>query len=157
MSVTVRPVARADIARVLALWTALNENGADADARWRMAPGADALMLRWAPEIWLLREPFPQGWVAERDGELVGFLEGQPLHTSPVLEQPRTALIANLYVDPSARRQGVGRTLVETFARAAASAGHPALEVGTLTADERAVAFWRGLGFGDWRVVLRRE
>ena len=36
-------------------------------------------------------------------------------------------------------------------------AGVDAVEVGTLALDDRAVAFWSAVGFGPWRVTLRRD
>lgn len=72
-----------------------------------------------------------------------------------MLELPPTLVITDAVVDAEHRRAGIGRALVDAVRRLADQQGFPALEVGTLTLDGRAVGFWRSMGFGDWRVTLR--
>jgi len=56
---------------------------------------------------------------------------------------------AHLHVDllPHVQGRGLGRVLVDTWGRAAAEAGAPALHVGMLTANAPARAFYDALGF----------
>ncbi|MBW1878669.1 MAG: GNAT family N-acetyltransferase [Deltaproteobacteria bacterium] len=156
MEPTIRAVERRDLKRAVEMWAALMENGETHDPRWKLADGARDSMRRWAEELWLVYEPFPHAWVADVDGGLVGWLDGHPSNPSPVLDLPLGATIGNLWVEPAWRRRGVGRRLVETFIAHATAAGCTDIEVGTLTRDTGAVAFWRDLGFGDWLLVLRR-
>jgi ribosomal protein S18 acetylase RimI-like enzyme len=51
----------------------------------------------------------------------------------------------------------VGRALVAQARAHARAEGIDSIEVGTLALDERAVSFWRSMGFGDWRVTLRSD
>ena len=74
----------------------------------------------------------------------------------PVLDSPPTAVITDAYVSPDHRRGGVGRALFDGVIAWATRRGVGQLEVGTLARDVRAVAFWRDLGFGEWRVNLAR-
>lgn len=152
----VRPAERRDLPRILDLWEQLMDNGHARDGRWTPSAEARGVMESWASDLWLPRDPFPLGWVAD-DGGVVAYLDGHPTFSSPVMSGPRTATIGNLWVDPAWRRRGVGRALVDAFVAAASEAGYPVIEVGTLTLDTRAVAFWRAMGFGDWRVTLRRD
>ena len=82
---------------------------------------------------------------------------GFPVSHSPVFSLPSTARIGDLYVAASHRRRHIGRELVDAFVAAARASGRPRIEVGTLTRDPRAVAFWRALGFEDWQVTLERR
>lgn len=80
-------------------------------------------------------------WVAERGGEIIGHVA---LHArsssavltlaSEVLKQPtlRLAVVARLLVSPGARREGVGRSLLDTAAHNAVGRGlWPILDVAT--------------------------
>ena len=158
---TVRPAERSDVPRILDLWEALMANGQQRDDRWVPSEGARHVMEDWGPDLWLPKEPFPHAWVAEADrpegARVVAWLDGHPSFSSPVLAGPRMATIGNLWVEPAWRRRGFGRALVEAFVDAATRGGCHAIEVGTLTHDARAVGFWHAMGFGDWRVTLRRD
>jgi ribosomal protein S18 acetylase RimI-like enzyme len=75
--------------------------------------------------------------VLERSGRVAGF--------SVVLRLAAgVAELDGLFVEPEFMRQGVGRLLVEDAARAARAAGLRRIEV---TANPRAVGFYRRLGF----------
>jgi len=156
MEPRIRVVERRDLKRAVEMWAALMEHGETCDPRWKLAEGARDSMRRWAEELWLGVDPFPHAWVADADGELVGWLDGHPSNPSPVLDLPFGATIGNLWVAPAWRRRGIGRRLVEAFVGRAAAAGYADIEVGTLARDTSAVAFWRSQGFGDWLVILRQ-
>ena len=76
----------------------------------------------------------------EREGELRGFALGHP-------EPPDLARVITLDVHPSARREGLGRTLLESLLARLAAAGaiRAVLEVDVRNAG--AIAFYRSLGF----------
>ena len=83
----------------------------------------------------------------EESGEkLRGFVLGYP-------DPPDVARVITLDVHPSARREGLGRRLLETLlARlAAAGAGRAVLEVDVR--NEGAIAFYRSLGFRRTRRI----
>jgi GNAT superfamily N-acetyltransferase len=65
-------------------------------------------------------------------------------------------VITDASVTAAHRRAGIGRQLFHDIEQWAHTLGADNLEVGTLALDERAVAFWRSLGFEDWRVTLAR-
>ncbi len=153
---TFRPLASADIEPVLDLWEALLANGEAADGRFAPAPDARSVMRPWMRETWTRSKPFPHGWVAERDSALVGMLSGFPVSRLPVLHDPLTAQIGDLFVAESARGSGVGSGLVSAFVSAATASGFERIEVNTLMRDERAVNFWKSQGFTDWMVRLSR-
>ncbi|NCG21305.1 MAG: GNAT family N-acetyltransferase [Rhodobacterales bacterium] len=153
--VTLRPLERKDLEAVLDMVIALNNNGTQIDPRYRMAQDGRAVMRQHMLDRWFaMFHPFPVGWVAQAENGLVGFLSGGVLQQNYIIERPPTALIGDLWVSPNHRRPGLGRRLVERYLEAAAKAGFDQVEVGTLTRDKRAVAFWRSLGFSDWRTSL---
>jgi GNAT superfamily N-acetyltransferase len=155
--VSLRALEPFDIPAVKEMWRQLMEAGATADPRFKPASDAMDAVDAYARDVWLRRFPFPHGWVAQADARLVAFVLGLPLHMLPVLNRPQTSVITDIWVDPEWRRLGLGRRLVERFVGASRDAGYPVFEVRTLQADGRAIAFWRGVGFGDWMVRLSRE
>lgn len=62
---------------------------------------------------------------------------------------PATAHIAQLVVDPAARRRGLGRKLVQAARAAAAAAGLGQMTLLVAASNERAGALYGGLGFVD--------
>ena len=152
----IRPAEKSELEALLDLWEALMANGEAAEPRFHVSSEARQHMRGWAQSTWFERHPFARVWVASTP-ELVGFVHGFPRSALPVLDVEPTVRIGDLFVRPSARGQGVGRALVEHLLGAATRAGFPRAEVGTLTADSRARAFWTTLGFGDLMVTLTRE
>jgi GNAT superfamily N-acetyltransferase len=131
-------------------------NGSSVEPRWTVASTADAWMSGWARDVFLAKTPFPHGHVYEDDDGVAGFVSGFPDAGSPVLDEPKGLRIGDVFVAERARRQGVGRRLVEQQIAVAKAAGYRNIIVETLTRDVRAVAFWRAMGFDDMRVQLRR-
>jgi GNAT superfamily N-acetyltransferase len=152
----IRPLLPADVEAVLDLWEALMDEGAAADPRYRRLPTARRVFAPYVRDVWTRDRPFPATWVAD-EGGLLGYVGILPQTPLPLLDRPPTALITDCYVRPAHRGKGLGRALVEGAVGAARVAGWPAVEVGTLTGDTRAVAFWTALGFGPWKVSLIRE
>jgi GNAT superfamily N-acetyltransferase len=94
--------------------------------------------------------------VAEAPDGLAGFMATAVAEAHLVLDAPVTLRITDAYVAPADRRRGIGRGLFTAVEQRAHDGGVAVLEVGTLALDGRAVAFWRALGFGDWRMSLQR-
>jgi predicted kinase/GNAT superfamily N-acetyltransferase len=66
---------------------------------------------------------------------------------APVVRPARVAEIENLVVDRSARRQGVGRSLVQAAVRWAGEVGATRAELGVYAFNEPAQRFWATTGF----------
>lgn len=152
----IRPARRSDHDGLLDLWEDLQANGQASDPRYRPTPNARREMAAYTRDTWFDLRPFPRVLIAEVDGTLAGFIHGFPRVALPVVDLAPTARIGDLHVHEAHRRRGIGRALVNAFVEQTANAGYPRIEVGTLTADARAVAFWRAMGFGDWQVSLVR-
>ena len=158
MTATVRAMTTADVASVAAMMRALDAEGAEADPRYRLHPGADGHYEKLCHDEWMgIFSPYPIAWVAEDGGQVVGFIQGSTLRPDPMIEAPPTVHIRRVYVAPSHRRTGLGRHLVSAFTDAAEAAGFPRISVTTLGLDARAQSFWTALGFGALRLILCRE
>jgi len=94
-------------------------------------------------------------WVAEQAGTIIGHVALHRRSTVPVLalagealQQPveRLAVVARLFVDPSARRSGAGRTLLDVARRDAVARGlWPVLDVATDL--HAAIGMYEGCGW----------
>ncbi len=136
------------------LWRELSDAGRSADSRYRVRQDADHVMAE-AIERWCTDEQ--PAWVADIDGDLVGFIVARRSPPHAVLEAPPTFVITDAHVSEPFRRRGIASALFDAAQRYAASCGATVIEVGTLARDERAIAFWRSQGFGEWRVTLATE
>lgn len=123
----------------------LTETGAlsSDEARWAEeaweAHGRETFGADWAPDV-------PLAVTARRDGRLVGVATGHVRGTD--------AYLAGLIVDPTVRREGVGRHLLARFELAAARPGASRVSLRTL-AGGPAESFYRAQGY-DTGVALPR-
>lgn len=153
-SVVLRRARSSDKDRLVELWFRLSADGHTADVRYVLAAHAGEAAVDFV-EGWVTgAQPT---WVAEADGQVVAFIVTKRAAAHVVLELPETLVITDAYVLDEYRRRGIARGLFETVRDHAETEGVTALEVGTLANDNRAVAFWRSVGFGDWRVALARS
>ena len=90
-----------------------------------------------APEV-----PPKNLWVAERDGRIAG-----SIFVMPSEGIPGSAQLRMLYVEPSARGLGIGRTLVEQCVGFARDAGYERMRLWTHTIQESARRLYAGAGF----------
>jgi GNAT superfamily N-acetyltransferase len=151
----IRAAARADLDRVVDAVVRLAENGAAADPRYVLADDTRARLRSLFAEQWFgAFLPFPACLVDEREGRLVGLVSAEIAPPHPILPTAPGIRIDNLWVEPDHRRQGVGRALVAEMRRRADAAGYARHGVSTLARDERAVAFWRSVGFDPFTVTL---
>jgi GNAT superfamily N-acetyltransferase len=88
--------------------------------------------------------------VAEQDGQVIGYLLGF-LHATFYANGP-VAWVEEISVSESARRQGVGRLLVQDFERWAAEC-HAKL---VALATRRATMFYQTLGYEESATYLRK-
>jgi ribosomal protein S18 acetylase RimI-like enzyme len=108
----------------------------------------------YVDELW--QRPFPPGpvrvpdvegrvvLVAEDGGRIVGAAFGRPV------AEERVAHLEFVYVEPAARRSGIGRELVRAFVAAASAAGAEHVRLDVDTSNEVAWAVWQRLGFAEW-------
>lgn len=153
---TIRPGDPRDFEAVFDLWEALIAHGHRADPRFAPVTNGRQRFAQWARQDWRTARVLPPILVAEQEGQVCGFLHGRTDPRLEVIADASLPMIADLYVAPTHRRQGLGRQLVSEYTRRAKEAGFSAVDVNLLSLDHQAAAFWTALGFGQWMVQLRR-
>lgn len=141
----VRPARPDDAAEAARLWLALQEEqGALQEA---FVPSEDAPR-RWANdfEAWVRADDVRCLRVAVREGRIVGLASAAPWYPAPIYRASEEVFMTDLYVDPEARRQGVGRALVEDVLRWARERGATRVRLRVASGNAGADAFWAALG-----------
>ena len=103
----------------------------------------------WCGANWWpgLRERYPLGSATGADAELVALIhEPERVPDAIVAEYP-----SHLHIDllPRTQGQGLGRTLMDGLAARLAERGSPGIHLGVARDNERAIAFYTHLGFGE--------
>ena len=83
--------------------------------------------------------------IAEREGDIVGY--------ALFRESIDHLYLRQLFVSEAARRQGVGRAIVE-WVRQHADGGDNRLRIDVLIGNEPAIAFWHAMGFKAYCITM---
>jgi L-amino acid N-acyltransferase YncA len=141
LDVTTRPVASDDMAAVLAIYAeGLATRNATFETR---LPSAGALRDRWLPDL---------AWVAELDGEVVGWTA-----VTPVSARKCYAGVGETsgYVAEAARGRGVGKALLSTQVTEADRAGMWTLPTSIFPENRASLALHRSAGYRTLAVRTR--
>jgi ribosomal protein S18 acetylase RimI-like enzyme len=153
----IRIARMSEIDRVAALWSLITEHHADLDPLFRMRRGPVAEgELRELLRA-LHRDPDAEILVYVRGGTPVGLCIVRIDHAPPILEETERAEITDLGVRPEARRQGIGRRLVEEALEWIRDRGVARVEIQVATGNPEGQAFWRAIGFDDLMDVLHKR
>lgn len=135
----VRPARQEDQDAVQALWIDLLDEQAALDERMGVAEDAAE---RWANDfpVWLEDETC-RFYVAETD-EVVGFVSARRWAPPPIYRDQPEVFLDEIYVAPSARRQGLGRRLVGAVRDWADEVEAHRVRLSVLAANEGAREFW---------------
>ena len=77
---------------------------------------------------------------------------------SPSAELGRVLVVNDLFVDPTARRKGVGRALATRLLEEAKAMHVDRIDLEVLPANLVAIAFWRSMGFrSEGRTIYSRD
>lgn len=94
-----------------------------------------------------LQDPAARVLVAERRGELVGYVSGIIADiTTEMFEPLRCGLLADIYVTETNRRQGLGRQLVERLCLWFRDQDVAHFEWHVSARNRPALAFWKAIG-----------
>jgi len=94
--------------------------------------------------------------VARRDGEVVGFVMFT-LETGRYEQDVTTGLVENLYVEPSARREGIGTALLEAAEQRLADGGATVVQLEAMADNDAARQFYAARGYQPHRVALEKS
>lgn len=91
---------------------------------------------------------------ADRPGRVVFVVDGPEEFIGlaiggPAPDSPNSAALFSMWVDPQARRHGLGSALIEAVKAWALGAGYPMLGLGVTTGNAPAIALYERLGFTD--------
>ncbi|MGH0029347.1 MAG: GNAT family N-acetyltransferase [Myxococcota bacterium] len=157
----VRRVRNSDLRELARLWTALTEYHASLDPAFALAPTARAEVPGLMGHLKHARSEIfvaPAGDGADDAGEaLAGMCIVRVDRGHPVHAEKERAEISDLFVEPSARRRGLGGALADAALRWAEERGVPRVEVRVAAGNAAGQAFWRARGFGDFMQVLQRR
>ncbi|HET7086811.1 MAG TPA: GNAT family N-acetyltransferase [Rhizomicrobium sp.] len=94
----------------------------------------------------------------DASGKAVGwaFAHDEKAEVFVVEPERRHGYLAELYVVPQARGQGLGRALIEGCEAWARERGHKVLTVGVLAKNPTAIRAYEGAGFAPYGMTMRR-
>jgi GNAT superfamily N-acetyltransferase len=156
-NVTIREARASDLDALVDMWFSLSKAGTEADPRYLVRQDVRPSVERLLADRWLGPGHSNQVWVATIGEAPIGYLATRISEPHAVLDQPETLVVTDTFVMEPHRRKGIGRALIRAAAEYAGRKNIGLIEVGTLALDTKAVAFWRSLGFGHWRVTLRLD
>ncbi|MGE5597447.1 MAG: GNAT family N-acetyltransferase [Hyphomicrobiales bacterium] len=143
---TVRPLHPGAVPGLYRAWQALRQYNASLDPRIIPTPVSEAEFGIAARE--LIERPVAAAFIAEDAGEVVGFITGAIEQNQPDRLPERHATIGYLYVEPTRRREGIGRALIDAAREwAAKQEGVSHIEMTVLAQDIDAARFWQAVGF----------
>ena len=144
MPVLVRRAGRRDLEPIEPLWLALRQHEAKLDARLVIVPGAERLA-RAHREV-ILTDRTTAIFVADDQGELVGFLHAEIQRNNPAYRSDRLGEIVDLFVVEESRSNGIGSRLLETAVEWFHSHNAPEYQVSTLVATPGVARFFERHG-----------
>jgi GNAT superfamily N-acetyltransferase len=112
MSALVRKAGRRDLAALHALWRSRREQEAKLDPR--LAPSTDADAVAREHRAVILADPRTAFFVADAQGEVVGFVHAQIDANDPAYEPARYGTIVDLFVREDRRAEGTAAALLES-------------------------------------------
>ncbi|CAN5199943.1 hypothetical protein BH24ACT19_BH24ACT19_14200 [soil metagenome] len=152
---TVRPGRRNDAAEAARLWVRSAEEHTLYDPVYATAPEAEKVMRRFLAD--LSGSSHSCLFVAEIDGEVIGFLSGELREGSPAFKPKTWAAGEDIYVVPAHRSLGIGRALVEECNKWAHEKGADGVSLQVAAGNLRARKFYERLGFHEVSVYEVKE
>ena len=152
---TIRPGKRGDAEKAARLWVQSAEEHTLYDSVYATAPDAEKTMRRFLAD--LSADSYSCLFVAEREGEVIGFLSGELREGSPAFEPKTWAAVEDVYVAPDHRSLGVGRALFEACQEWAQRKGANGVSLQVAAGNTRARKLYKSLGFREISVYQVKE
>lgn len=140
----IRPAHGSDVSAMLALWREMMRGHRGYDVAFSLATDAADSWRQSTTDMMHRHDSFV--FVAEKKGDVVGFVTGWVAYNPPIYEARVVGLISEIMVHRSARHLRVGSELV-TAARAwFAKRELPEFQLSTAVRNAGARSFWRAQG-----------
>lgn len=155
----VRPARSDEVGEIAALWSELVAYHQTIDPRLpKAAPDGEERYAYMLYEL-LLTGPRHMAFVAVNErGALVGYVFGMVTDlVPPVFMSERGGLLADIYVKPDYRRQGVGRKLYDAILEWFRSKDVTKVEWDAAVKNTDALAFWHAVGGQDMMIRIKLE
>ena len=123
--------------------------------RYALRPDADAQFQRWLCAV--SEDPRALVFVAEEDGQVIGFLAALVETDVPIYACDEYAVVFALWVEPAQRRRGAATALLELAAREYAAMGIRQIRIRTAMANTPGRTLLERAGFSPATVDLLRE
>ncbi len=150
-----RPGCKRDLSPVTELWLGLVRHHVELDSRIPavVEGGAEQWKMRLEKS---LDDPTCLLYVAEESEErrVVGFATGFLRYSADVFENQVAGKIADVYVAPDWRRQGVAHRLVSALTGWFREQGASYIEMNLVTSNPEAVGFWQGVGAQEYMMQM---
>jgi GNAT superfamily N-acetyltransferase len=97
-------------------------------------------------------------FIAEQGGNPVGWAFAYEEHGELFIREPdrRHGFLAELYVVPSARGTGLGKSLIEACEGWSKARGHGVMTIGVLAGNARALRAYEGAGYAPYIAIVRK-
>lgn len=147
-----RRAGRRDLDAIQARWLELRESEAKADPR--LAPSKNSAQIAREHREAILGDRRTAFFVAEDHGEIVGYVHAQIEQDDPSYASGSYGLVADLFVDPGRRTQGIGSALLRCAIEWFSSLGMREYRVRTPAALAPARAFFERAGATELSTTL---
>jgi ribosomal protein S18 acetylase RimI-like enzyme len=124
--------------------------------------GFDFEMVENAGEMWVkyfirhVRSRIRKAIVAERDGEIVGFLLGEIQKRPPIFVSSRQGYVGSIGVLERYRSQGIGSRLLDAFSKWARGKAMPYVMLNVAVENDAARHLYKKLGFQPMMLSQRK-
>ncbi len=151
----IREARKQEVAAVSALWQEMMQYHRERDPRFRFQPAA----VKEFEQHFLstLRSRDATIFVAEAQGEIIGYVLGEMHSRKPLYPIGKYGFISDLAVRECHRRQGIGSALVDRLLEWFSRKGATAIELFVAEANPVSESFWTARGFRGFLKLVRRE
>ena len=145
-TLNIRDMVPADFPMILSLWHELVAyHKPISGSLYELTPSADMTYERWLTRR--LKDDGAQVWIAESEGQMVGYILIMMGFRSPVYAVNNVGMICDLIVTRAVRRTGVATSLVSHAILALLNQGVETVQVNYDHENDAACAFWTQMGF----------
>jgi ribosomal protein S18 acetylase RimI-like enzyme len=103
-----------------------------------------------------LDDPYTRAFVAEKDGQIVGFILGMIIDLLPdIFAQEPGGFLADIFVDAAHRRHGIGKKLVDALRQWFREQNVTHFDWHVAAQNPDALAFWRSVGGREVMIRMR--